>query len=53
MQSKTRVILPEWIWDLAEDEAHLQELVSIYLARYPGYEPSEIGKFYAICERGL
>lgn len=52
MQGATRVILPEWIWDLAKDESHLKELVPSYLVRYPGYEATEIGKYYAICERG-
>ncbi|MGY0692947.1 hypothetical protein ACW2QC_09190 [Virgibacillus sp. FSP13] len=52
MLERTRVILPRWIWDIAEDKEHFKQLVSSYMTRYPGYKVIEIGKYYAICERG-
>lgn len=49
MRGKSRVVLPVWIWNQAEDKAHFKQLVAGYLRRYPGYEVVEIGRYYAIC----
>ncbi|GGP17275.1 hypothetical protein GCM10011346_52490 [Oceanobacillus neutriphilus] len=49
---KTRVILPKMLWTAAEDEEHLKQLVNSYMVRYKDYRVVEIGKYFAICERG-
>lgn len=48
----TRIILPRWIWKEAKDKEHFKQLISWYMQRYPNYKIIELGKYYAVCERG-
>lgn len=48
--NKTRVILPEWIWNNATNNEEFKQNLSRYMLRYPGYRILEVGKHYAICE---
>jgi len=48
---ETKVLLPSWIWEKAENKEHFKELVLDYMQRYPEYTvKSVIGRF-AICIR--
>ena len=50
MYEKTKVILPKWCWDNANNKTELKQNIIYYMQRYEGYKVIEVGKYYAICE---
>jgi len=50
MINKTKVILPHWCWDNANNKTQLKQNIAYYMQRYKGYTVKEIHKYYAICE---
>lgn len=46
----TRVLLPEWIWEQAQDKDHLKKLIIDYMRRYPDYRIVKVKDRFAICE---
>jgi len=53
MHNTTRVILPIWCWDNANNKTELKQNITYYMSKsYPGYEVIEVHKYYAVCERG-
>ena len=52
MHANTRIVLPKWIWDNAENKQEFKRNISQYMKRYPGYRVVEVRKYYCICERG-
>jgi hypothetical protein len=49
--SETKVLLPSWIWEKAQDKEHFKMLVLDYMQRYPNYDVKKVKGKYAICER--
>lgn len=47
----TKVLLPAWIFEQAEDEQHLKQLVLEYMKRYPDYVVKKVKGHFAVCER--
>ncbi|MBW8350743.1 hypothetical protein K0H71_15005 [Bacillus sp. IITD106] len=47
----TKVLLPSWIFEKAEDKEHLKQLVLQYMARYPDYVVKSVKGRFAVCER--
>jgi len=48
----TKVLLPAWIFEQAEDEQHLKQLVLEYMRpRYPYYRILKVEGQFAVCER--
>ncbi|MCQ6275780.1 hypothetical protein JMM81_12525 [Bacillus sp. V3B] len=48
---KTNVVLPDWIFDQANDKEHLKRLVLDYMRRYPGYVVKTVKDGFTICTR--
>lgn len=46
-----RVLLPDWIWEEAQDEKHFKQLVLQYMQRYPHYVVRKVQGKFAVCER--
>lgn len=46
-----KVLLPEWIWEDAQDKDHFKQLVLDYMKRYPNYAVKSVKDRFAICER--
>lgn len=51
MNIEHKVLLPGWIFDQAEDNNHLKQLVLSYMTRYPNYTVKSVKGVFAICER--
>lgn len=50
MHNKTRGLLPDWIWEQAQDKEHLKQLVMQYMRRYPGYTTLKVEGKFAVCQ---
>ena len=47
----TKVLLPAWIFQQAEDNDEIRQLVLSYMCRYPNYRVIKVSGSFAICER--
>ncbi|MBN6889933.1 hypothetical protein ACUXCC_003440 [Cytobacillus horneckiae] len=51
MNNQTKVVLPAWIFEQAQDKEHLKQLVLIYMRKgYPTYQVKRIKNGLAVCE---
>jgi len=50
-ETPTKVLLPNWIWEESQNEAHFKQLVLKYMQRYPEYSIKSVKGRFAICER--
>lgn len=50
-ETPTKVLLPAWIWEEAQNKDHLKQLVLNYMSRYPDYSIKKVKKPFAICVR--
>lgn len=50
-ETPTKVLLPEWIWEEAQNEVHFKKLVLDYMRRYPEYSIKSVKGHFAICAR--
>lgn len=51
MFNESKVLLPEWIWERAQNQEQLIELALKYIEpRYPGYVVRKIKGRFAVCE---
>ncbi len=50
MYNKSKVRLPEWIWEQTNDENELKQLILEYMERYPEYRVLQVVGRIAICE---
>jgi len=50
-ETPTKVLLPEWIWEEAQNEVHFKKLVLDYMRRYPEYSIKSVKGQFAICAR--
>jgi hypothetical protein len=46
-----RVLLPERIWEQAQDKEHFKQLLAAYMRRYPHYIVKAVDGRMAFCER--
>lgn len=46
----TRVLLPESIWEQAQDKEQLKQFILDYMNRYPDYKIIKVKDRFAICE---
>lgn len=51
MEFKTNVLLPDWVFQQAQDKEHLKKLVLQYMQRYPNYVVKKVKGNFAVCER--
>jgi hypothetical protein len=50
MYNQTKVLLPAWIFEQAQDKEHLKKLVLNYMKRYPEYTVKRVNNQFAECE---
>lgn len=50
MNNKSNVRLPNHLWEIAQNEQELKQLVLEYMRRYPGYAVKKVKGRFAICE---
>lgn len=51
-ETPTKVLLPAWVWEEAQNEVHFKKLVLQYMQpRYPYYKILKVKGHFAICER--
>ena len=49
--NESKVLLPRWIWERAQDTKHFKQLVLEYIEpRYPGYVVKKVKGRFAVCE---
>ena len=46
-----RVLLPQKMFDEAQDREHFKKLLAAYMKHYPHYVVKRIENHFAICER--
>ncbi|GAA0415308.1 hypothetical protein GCM10008934_02810 [Virgibacillus salarius] len=50
MHNKSNVRLPEHLWETAQDQEELKQLILQYMERYEGYTVLKVKGRFAICE---
>ncbi|WP_200411332.1 hypothetical protein [Virgibacillus salexigens] len=48
--NQTKVLLPAWIFEQAQDKEEIKRLVLDYMQRYPGYTVLKVTGRFAVCE---